>query len=340
MSRHLTAVPDRGAPQLPDDELIAEFVAQADVAETTRVAYRTHLREFAAWLVHPRTTRTTGAGSLIDARRADVARFMAYLQSGDRYAAAKSPRLAKLPSASTRKSFLASVRRFYRYLLSVELVESDPTYAIDRPKVRTRPGLTLTAEQLRALLDAPGAPRDRVQVYLLVYTAARMNEIRTLRWQEVDLDGRVMRLHGKGDKYRTIDIHPRLAPELRRYRIWQDEQAERNPAIREALARPETNFVLLTRNGRQLGDTAIYKQLMRRACLAGLFPLGKKHREHRSQVTPHALRRTFATLLLNDGHHIDAVADVLGHESIDTTRRHYAFSSSERRKATIESFDV
>jgi site-specific recombinase XerD len=276
MSRHLTAVPDGGAPQLPDAELIAEFVAQADVADTTRAAYRTHVREFAAWLVHPRTRRAGSSASVLDARRADVARFMAYLQSGDRYAAAKSPRHAKLPSASTRKSVLASVRKFYRYLLSVELVENDPTYAIDRPKVRYKPGLTLTAEQLRALLEAKGTPRDRVQVYLLAFTAARMNEIRTLRWQDVNLTERVMRLHGKGDKYRTIDIHPRLAPELRRYRIWQNEEADKNPAIREALDHPETCFVLLTRTGRQLADTAIYKQLMRRACLAGLFPLGKR----------------------------------------------------------------
>lgn len=340
MSRHLSAVVDGTSPASPDQELITEFIAQADVAETTRTVYRAHLGEFARWLVHPRTRRASVSATLLEARRPDVARFMAYLQSGDRYAAASSPRHAKVPSASTRKTFLASLRKFYRYLLTVELVDVDPTYGIDRPKVRTRPGLTLTAEQVRALLDAKGNPRDRVQVYLLAFTAARMNEIRCLRWRDVNLDERVLRLHGKNDKYRTIDIHPRLAPELRRYRLWQAGEAERNDAVRAALKNPETAFVLLTRNGRQLADTAIYKQLMRRACVAGLFPLGKQHREHRSQVSPHALRRTFATLLLNDGHHIDAVADVLGHESVDTTRKHYAFSSSERRKATIEGFDV
>ncbi len=52
------------------------------------------------------------------------------------------------------------------------------------------------------------------------------------------------------------------------------------------------------------------------------------------------LRRTFATILLNDGEHIDAVADALGHESVDTTRKHYAFASEERRRATIHAFRV
>lgn len=64
------------------------------------------------------------------------------------------------------------------------------------------------------------------------------------------------------------------------------------------------------------------------------------HGECRSQVSPHVLRRTFATLQLNDGQPLDAVADVLGHESVDTTRKHYAFSSNERRRATIMSYSI
>ncbi len=340
MSRHLRAVADGAACAAPDQNLIAEFIAQAEVAARTKDVYRAHLREFAAWLVHARTRRSSASAGLLDARRPDVARFMAYLQSGDRYAAAKSPRHAKLPSPSTRKTFLASLRKFYRYLATVELVDADPTYGIDRPKVRTRPGLTLTAEQVRMLLDAKGTARDTAQIYLLAFTAARTNELRCLRWQDVNLDERVLTLHGKNDKYRIIDIHPRLAPELRRYRLWQTREAERNPQLREALSRPETAFVLLTRSGAQLCPNAIYKQLKRRAAKAGLFALDSQHREWRSEVSPHALRRTFATLLLNEGHHLDAVADVLGHESVDTTRKHYAFSSSERRRSTIEGFNV
>ena len=71
-----------------------------------------------------------------------------------------------------------------------------------------------------------------------------------------------------------------------------------------------------------------------------LVVLGMAHKEWRSEVTPHTLRRTFATILLNSGNPLDAVADVLGHESVDTTRRHYAFASDERRRQTIHSFEV
>lgn len=323
-----------------DAALIAEFIAQADVVGSTKVGYKARLGEFRSWLAHPRTRRPGGPGTLLDATRGDVARFMAYLLSGDRYAVPVKARLVQVPAASTRKSFLASLHTFYRYLICVELVDIDPTVGVDRPKVKIKPGLHLTAEEMRRLLAEPGSPRDRIQVYLLAFTAARMNEIRCLRWRDVNLSESVLTLHGKGDKYRMIDIHPRLLPELRRWKLRQDVLAERDPLIRAARSNPETDFVLLTAKGKQLAQTAIYKQLMRRASRAGLYPLEKKHREHRSAVSPHALRRTFATLLLNDGHHIDAVADVLGHSSIDTTRKHYAFASDERRRATIEAFDV
>jgi hypothetical protein len=59
-----------------------------------------------------------------------------------------------------------------------------------------------------------------------------------------------------------------------------------------------------------------------------------------SAVSPHALRRTFATILLDQGHHIDAIADVLGHASIDATRQHYAFASTARRRATILAYNL
>lgn len=127
--------------------------------------------------------------------------------------------------------------------------------------------------------------------------------------------------------------------ELRRWWIHQEIEVQRSEAIARARANPDTDFVLLTRTGRQIPSTAIAKQLKRRACLAGLHVLEPAHREYRSRVSPHALRRSFATYLLNEGHGIDSVADVLGHASIDTTRRHYAFSSSERRRATVRGFN-
>ena len=136
-----------------------------------------------------------------------------------------------------------------------------------------------------------------------------------------------MLVHGKNDSWRMIHIHPTLMRELRHWQLAQATRAKRSSALAQALAEPETAFVLPTRSGKQLAHSAMYKQLKLRATRAGVYVYGTGQGEDRSRVTPHALRRTFATLLLNQGHHLDAVADVLGHRSVDTTRNHYAFAS-------------
>lgn len=323
-----------------DADLIREFCFQVDVSAITKLKYRTQLEEFRSWLSHPRTRRIGGPVGLCGVEQADVVRFMSYLVGGERYAAPSHACRKGTLAPSTRKSFLASLRALYRYLVSVKAAATDPTDGVKRPKVKLKPGMRLTGDEVRQLLAVRGTPRDRIQVYLLAFTAARVGELRSLRWRDVDFVEGTLMLHGKGDQYRMIDIHPRLLPELRRWLVIQDQYVERSAGMQQARLNPDTDFVLMSRNGRKLAANAIAKQLKRRATRAGLYVLEEKHGEYRSQVSPHALRRTFATLLLNDGHHIDAVADVLGHRSVDTTRNHYAFSSNARRRKTIEGFDV
>jgi integrase len=323
-----------------DRRLIREFFAHSDSGNHTKHRYATQLGEFAAWLIHPRTTRKV-AGGLLSATRADVVRFASYLSSGDRYAAsAKVLDTTRVLSDSARKNYLSALKSMYEYLVLVELADTDPTLGVKRPKVKPKPGLRLTAPELRRFLDAPGTPRDRIVAYLLAYTACRLDEIRSLRWRDVDFEAATLLIHGKGDKYRVLDIHPHLMPELRRWRLRQDHLAGRDERLRLRRDNPDTDFVLVTRTAMQLSHSAIAKQIKRRATVAGLYVQSPRHKECRSAVSPHVLRRTFATLLLNDGHHLDAVADVLGHESVDTTRKHYAFTSNARRRATIEGFHV
>jgi len=186
------------------------------------------------------------------------------------------------------------------------------------------------------LLEATGSAHDRIQTFLLVYTAARAGELRQLLWDDIDFQQRILILHGKNNTTHIVNIHPALMGELRLWYIHQDQLAQRHPEVAQARQNPETNYVLMTTRGRQLTHTAVYKQLKRRANQAGLYVLEPAHREYRSRVSPHAIRRSIATMLLNDGHPLDAVADVLNHRQVDTTRTHYAFSSPKRRRATIE----
>lgn len=314
--------------------LIAEFAVQADVTDATRAKYRAHLGELAAWIAHDRCIPLEQVAS------ADIVRFMGYLRGGDRFAAPQHHRVIGELSASARKNVLASIHSFYRYLVLVGVVVVDPSASIKPPRVQHRPGLVLDAGEVRTLLDAPGGtPRERIQTFLLVYTAARAGELRRLRWSDIDFANATIALVGKRGKVRVVDIHPHLMAALRRWYIHQDDEAERNLALRHAKSDSDSDFVLLTRTGKPVAKTVIAEQLKRRAVRAGVRVRITSAGDAGTAVLPHALRRTFATILLDEGHHIDAIADVLGHSSIDTTRKHYAFASNARRRATILAYD-
>jgi integrase len=322
----------------PDSrELLDEFLVQVDISDLTLIKYRAQLEEWARWLSHP-ASQVAGdsARDIRSATPREVQRFFGYLRSGDRFAARVPRSDAPALSPSSRKNYLASLRSLYRYMTSMRIIDADPTLAIRSPKVRTRPGVRLDAEEINQLLDAPGSPRSRVVAYLLVFTAARADEVRRLRWDDVDLRERTIMLNTKGGDYHAVDIHPRLMVELRRWHLHQAQLAESSPALASALRDPARAHVLLTRSGNAMAKGAISKELQRRAASIDLYRLDPAHREQRSRVTPHAIRRSVATMLLNSGEPIDAVADVLHHRQLDTTRRHYAFSSNRRRKATIE----
>jgi site-specific recombinase XerD len=318
-------------------DLIDEFCVQADVAASTHAKYRSHLGELATWLQHPRA-RASGEGkhTLLTATAHDLVRFLAYLTTDERFAATADAARAGALSAGTRRNVLASIKSLYRYLLLVGLVDHDPSAGIRAPKVRHSPGFCLDPDELEQLLSASGHSRERIQTFLLVYTAARVSELCNLTWDDVDFHARTLLLNGKNDKPHTVDIHPRLMSELRLWYINQQHTAQHSPALAAALAHSDTAFVLLSRTGRRLTPSAISKQLKRRAARAGIHALEPRHGEHRSRVSPHAIRRSVATALLNSGFALDAVADVLNHAQTDTTRRHYAFASNERRRATIE----
>ena len=321
--------------------LIAEFAEQADVTATTRMKYRAHLTELLAWLNHA-TTRNDNSGpvQLVDVSPGDLHRYMAYLRGKDRYAAVVHHRVRGELSASARKNHLSSIHSFFRYLRDVRVIANDPSTSIKAPRIPRRPGISLTTDEVRRILDAPGTPRERIQAYLLAYTAARTEEIQHLRWHDIDFTKATITIHGKYDKLRIIDIHPRLMSELRRWYIYQEDDADRNPAIRAAKSDPEHDLVLLTRLGNPVPKGLIARQLKNRAARADVHVRENGGRDNRSAVSPHALRRTFATLLLDQGHHIDAIADVLGRASVDTTRQHYAYGSDARRRATLHAYDV
>jgi integrase len=132
-----------------------------------------------------------------------------------------------------------------------------------------------------------------------------------------------------------------LLRELRLYRRWQLAEAERNPAIRDALGDPQKAYVLLTRTGRKTSPQTVTKMARWHAIRAGVGVRKTTGRcdavsGQTSRVSPHSYRRAWATIALNDEElPIDVVSEVLKHKDIVTTRRHYAPTKSDRARAAL-----
>lgn len=329
-----------------DAVLIDTFAGTLQLAKTTQHKYTRCLWDFKDFL------DSWGVDSVRSAHRRDVQRFLRWLEGNAAASALVVPALpehGRRPpheplSASSRKSYLSALRAFYRFCLDedYDLRHYDPTVGIRSPNVTHTPGLTLTADELQRFLDAPGSERDRIQAYLLVFTAQRAGALRDLRWRDVNWEERELTFHGKGDKLNVLPIHDELLGALSRWRRVLLDKAETSPLIAAALYDEWTAHVLLTRRGRPVTVQTLGKQAKWRAARAGLrlHTSENVYRENKSQVHPHAFRRSWATLQRRRGVALEDIADVLAHSSTDTTRKHYAFPPSDAKRRAVKNFSL
>jgi integrase len=344
---------------LSNEQLIAEAIEvnHANIGDKTRERYEDHLIHYSQYLAsaHGKTFYT--------AQRKHVRLFMNHLaREGGR-----QPHRSRIPcewcrvrgypdgrsgpgwSASYRKSYLSAVKYLYKHFQAEEdLPDHNPAVLEIAPKVVYKRGYSLTKEEVRRLLDGEGTPKGRLLAHWTFYAPSRLKTFSDARWPEIDLDAATWEVVGKGGKVDVFALHPALVREFRAYRRWQLSEAQRNPAMRDALANPETAYVLLTKNGKRTHPNTVGKMLKRYAARNGVgvrevekawdMPKGVT-----SLVSPHAMRRTWATLALNDEDDpqpIDVVQEVLNHSDISTTRRHYAFTKPDRARRALKSMRV
>jgi integrase/recombinase XerD len=322
-----------------DLALVDEFISMSDRDEKTLHKYRRHLLEFKAWL----EARADGK-ALVDVEKPDVVRFLADLKEGKRFGlAAGGGQLVGSLSPSARKGVISALRAFYLHCADLYNLDRDPTFGVRTPKISVKRGVTLSETEIRAYLDAPGNERDRIQAYLSVYTAARTSSLRRLRWRDVNFEDDVVHFAAKNDRDYTLPLHPQLRAALLRWRDASIGESRANPLIRQALDHPDTAFVLLSRNGRPLSHSTMAKQAKWRAARVGilLHPAGAAvSYENKSQVTPHAFRRSFAQIQRKRGVELADIADALNHKDVNTTRTHYAYTDTPQLRKTVTSFKV
>lgn len=318
---------------MTDQELIDEFVAVVNRDEKTIHKYRKHLEEFQAWLQRQDL-------GLLTARHRDLVRFLAYLGSDQRVAKnSYGATVKKKLGPSSRKGVIAALRAFYKHCIAMEYTERNPSAALETPRVPVKRGITIGKKEIRQFLDAGGRPRCRVQAYLFTFTAARLNTIASLLWTHIDFAGNVIHFDvAKGDSSYTLPMHPQLRAALYRWRSEQLEQAATNERIADALASDETAFVLLTTNGKPVAKTTLAKQLKWRAARVNLLTKGAredKWRENKSKLSPHAIRRSVATMLRKEGKPLEDIADLLNHKDMNVTRTYYAHVDTPDMRKTV-----
>jgi integrase/recombinase XerC len=231
-----------------------------------------------------------------DARPADadhlmIRAFLAHLHKGG---------VKKISSG--RK--LAALRTFFRFLCREGILSHNPARALLSPRIERRIPSHLDEEEVDRLLDVPGdgaaAVRARAFLELLYATGIRCAELVGLDLGEVDLDGRMVRVLGKGRKERIVPFGTRAATAIRKYL-----------PVR-ATARPSTDALFVNARGGRLTDRSIRSILAARVRQVALA----------RRISPHTLRHSFATHLLERGADLRAIQELLGHASLSTTQRY------------------
>jgi integrase/recombinase XerD len=272
------------------------------LARNTLEAYRRDLARYAAYL------SDRGIGDAANADEAMVSEFVGSLSAAE-YAEGKRYRASSVARA------LAAVRTFHAFLLREGEAEADPSEGVVRPKVpRTLPR-PLTVGEVESILAVPGdgdlpGLRDRAILEVLYGAGLRISELVGLDVDDVDLDEGSVRVMGKGSKERIVPLGRFAARAAKAYLT----------RARPSMARDRSGAALfLNQRGGRLtrqGATKILKTCARRAGL-------------HKRVTPHMLRHSFATHLLEGGADVRVVQELLGHASLATTQI-YTLVTGER----------
>lgn len=211
-------------------------------------------------------------------------------------------------SKSTAARKLATLRSFYKFLVKRHGLSGNPAMAIKTPKQEKRLPKFLEYEQVQKLLNAPptntwlGA-RDRAMMEVLYSTGMRVSELVALNIDDVDFLGEVIHVRGKGKKERICPIGTTALQSIQRYLEFRNRKISADPAF-------DSKVLFANKHGKRLSTRSVRRKMDKYLIQAGLDPA----------ISPHTLRHSFATHMLNNGADLRSVQELLGHQSISTTQ--------------------
>ncbi len=272
------------------EQLLKEFIdysrIERGLSENTLDAYQRDIREYLDFLDDVGITFSRVESPTLSG-------FFEYLQDRKRD-----------PSTIARK--ISSIRGFHTFLLQEEKIDTDPTMNIVLPKRASKLPNVLTQEEVFKFVEAPDSNkflgrRDRAMLELLYASGLRVSELVSVKLEHLSFSTATLRCFGKRRKWRLVPVGDYALKAIREY------MEEERPKLTKGKA---MDYLFLTQRGGKLTRMGFWKIVKKYALKAGL---GQK-------VTPHTLRHSFATHLLEGGADLRVVQELLGHQSISTTQ--------------------
>jgi integrase/recombinase XerD len=265
------------------------LLVEKGLANNTIVSYKRDLNSY--WSYLKNVERMT---NLNDVKRTQIIHFLGHLREHGK-------------SAKTLARHTASIRSFHQFLIREKITEHDPTVHIESPQFERTLPKVLSMDEVEALLESPKLNnhfgyRDKAMIEVLYATGMRVSELIGLNTGDIHLSMGFVRCIGKGNKERIIPIGSTAEAVLKdylekaRYKFISGKRRE------EAL--------FLNHHGKRLTRQGFWKILKKLVSEAGI----------QKELTPHTLRHSFATHLLENGADLRAVQEMLGHADISTTQ--------------------
>jgi integrase/recombinase XerD len=230
--------------------------------------------------------------------------------------------LGKVSNARSQSRILSGIHSFYRFLVYHNYIDQDPSELLEMPKRDKHLPEVLTLEEIDRMIAAidlsqPEGHRNRAIIEMLYGSGLRVSELTTLKLSRIYLNEGYMLIEGKGSKQRLVPVSP-VAIEWFGY--WLHDRALLD-------VKPDfVDYAFLNRYGRGLTRAMIFTIVKRLAAEAGI----------RKTISPHTLRHSFATHLLQNGADLRLIQQMLGHESITTTEIYTHLDIQDLREAVLK----
>ncbi|WCK55962.1 site-specific tyrosine recombinase XerD [Aneurinibacillus sp. Ricciae_BoGa-3] len=271
--------------------LITQFIhyltVERGLANNTLESYERDLASYCEYI------HRQGFDSLNDTSRMQIMSYLLDLQERGR-------------ATATLSRNLASIRAFYQFLLREKFIDHDPSVNLESPKIEKRLPQVLSVHEVELLLngpklDVPAGKRDKAMLELLYATGIRVTELVSLEVTDINLSMGFVKCMGKGSKERIIPLGRLAVENVRSY-------IERGRPY--LIKRAGENALFLNHHGRRLSRQGFWKIIKKYALVARID----------KEITPHTLRHSFATHLLENGADLRSVQEMLGHADISTTQ--------------------